>query len=76
MSKRKYTEYFINGKKADLKTIKSRKGKIVSTIVTEQKYYEAPLTEQEKEEKAIASRNSMKFFQEMRDLREDQEKFH
>jgi hypothetical protein len=74
--KEKYIKYFINGKEVDKKTIQKRKGKLFSVVVVEKKYYEAPLTEQEKEERTIAAKNASKFFNELRETREDQEKYH
>ncbi len=73
----KYIKFFLNGKEVTKEVISKRKNKKLSEVViVEEKYYTAPLTEKEKEQKIIAAKNSTKFFNELRTLREDQEKFH
>lgn len=76
MSNSKYIKYYINGKEVDKKIITQRKGKLTNTTTVVKKHYEAPLTIEEKKERDVAAKNSAKFFQNMRDMREDSEKYH
>lgn len=73
----KLIKYFLNGKEVDRKVAVERKGsKLAHTHIVEERHYEAPLTSEEKKEKAIAFENASNYFAERRSLREDQEKFH
>jgi hypothetical protein len=72
----KIKKYYLNGKEVDKATIKKRKATLshVDTIVEE--HYECGLDEKEKEEARRSAEAAMEYFQEQRDIREDQEKFH
>ncbi len=68
--------FFLNGKEVDKKEISRRKAKLTGTVITTERYYEAPLTNAEKKANAEQAIANSEYFQRMRDYREDMEKFH
>lgn len=78
MSKKtKYIKYYLNGKEVKKEIVAARKGKTLESIDTiVKKYYEAPLSEKEKEEKQKEAINSMKAWSSLREAREDLEARH
>lgn len=77
MATTKSTIYYLNGKKVDKSTITKRKNKKLCDIeIITEKYYEAPLTESEKDERQKTAINASKYFTELREMREEQEKYH
>jgi len=68
--------YFLNGKPASKEVIAKRKAKLSRKYVTEKRYFEAPLTEEEKEVRRIEAINTSNAFARMRQDREDLEARH
>jgi len=77
MINNKSTLYHLNGKEVDKATLKARKDATLYDVqVIVHRYYKAPLNEAELAERHIDAVNSMKFFRERQEMREDQEKYH
>jgi len=77
MKRKAHTEFFLNGEEVSQQVISARKPKkLINTEIIKRKYYEAPLNEAEKEAKIKRHENSSKFFKELRETREDMEKYH
>jgi len=77
MIKSKSTVIHLNGKEVDKATLKARKDATLYDVQTiEHKYYKAPLNAVEEAERHTNAVNAINYFQNQRDIREDQEKFH
>lgn len=73
----KRIKYFLNGKEVTKSVITDRaKKKLTSIDIITEKYYESPLTEEEENTRRLDAINSSRAFQQMRELREDSEKYH
>ena len=72
----KVIEYFLNGKQVTRAELMKRKDRKVSAAphIIERKYYSAPLTDQEKDEKLKQSIATHDYFSKMREDREEMEK--
>jgi hypothetical protein len=68
--------YILNGKSSTKKDIAKRKSKKVKTYITEKRYYEAPLTEEERKVKETEAYNTSRAFQRIREDRADLEARH
>jgi len=68
--------YILNGKSSTKKDIDKRKAKKVKTYITEKRYYEAPLTVEERKVKETEAYNTSRAFQRIREDREDLEARH
>lgn len=73
----KHIEYFLNGKEVSKSVITKRKNKKLDEVVlTEQRYYDAPLTKKEKADKDADFLRASKAFASLREQREDLEARH
>ena len=77
MIKSKSTVIHLNGKEVDKATLKARKdAELYDVQVVVHRYYKAPLNAVEEAERHTNAINAINYFQNQRDIREDQEKFH
>lgn len=75
MARGKHIEYYMNGVRVDKKTVTARKDKRLTDIeITTTKHYDAPLNDSEKAERQKDAQNSIKFWREHAELREDMDK--
>ena len=68
--------YVLNGVRVSKEVIKKRKGVLKSEKTDVTKYYTCPLTEEEIEQKKVEDQANIRYFQKIREDRQEMEKFH
>ncbi len=73
---KKQIRYFLNGESVTKDVIAKRKAKLDGTVTVVKKYYKAPFTAEEIEKNRKRGLSESKYFSDIRENREDMEKFH
>lgn len=73
---RKTILYYLNGKPTTKEAITKRKAELSRKETVEHRFFEAPLTTEEKKEKEVAANNASDYFRKQREYREDLEARH
>lgn len=72
----KIMEYYLNGKRVKYVEIRKRKAKLQAIFVITEKWYDAPLTKEEKKQKEEEKKANDEFFRNMREQREWRDQYH